>query len=713
DSMLMATPTIEISTKVVKLAAGAAVPPPTPTPTLTLTGPLGFTAGAASGTLLANIGNVPTGVTPTLTPNDGRLAIAGDDTNGWKVVVGLSASAAGTINLTVSAAGAIAASAGVAVAASIYITIPNYATMAVAGDSFGVGVGATTTANGWAYLLAAALGALLANSSVSGSVLQHSADAGGSARPSNLRDNYGTYLLGSNKKAAAFIALGYNDARYIGANGTFNVAQYISDYREIINGLILGGYARADIYIISPWYITDLGLTTGSTGFAGQTRAAFVPFVTGAASVAAEFGVNYTDAYNPLNIAAYIADVDGNDRVHPRNVGHNIIFTTVRDKTIAANTRAAPTVTSSVANQTVTVVASAVAGAVSYEYELIANPVRTAGNTSGTFTGVAAGSYYGKARAIFSDGIPGPWGFTAAAVTVAAAGNSLNTLTLSGAPKNGTASTGTINGATAGSSIVSNVSGLTVDSAARTYAFDGTAAAATTTNGLVETLGGATGSPKSSPVTVAAASARTARGVTESYGSTADGTLLTATSPTLGTWAKNGYSTGDATIMANAITGGPTASRIAVEHLASATYANGQYAKGTMVVRSDAAPNLSVALVLRSDPANQTFLGILYNGGNARVVKYTNGTLGLIGTPIASALGVGTYAVDIQATPANAGADCVISGTINGVAFSYTVAESSLPALGTGMGIRTQTAGVVWTSTTGPVFTSIEVGSVN
>ncbi len=36
DSMLMATPTIEISTKVVKLAAGAAIPPPTP-PTLTMT----------------------------------------------------------------------------------------------------------------------------------------------------------------------------------------------------------------------------------------------------------------------------------------------------------------------------------------------------------------------------------------------------------------------------------------------------------------------------------------------------------------------------------------------------------------------------------------------------------------------------------------------------------------------------------------------------
>ncbi|WP_132898540.1 hypothetical protein [Sphingomonas sp. PP-CC-3A-396] len=527
----MATPTIEISTKVVKLAAGAAVPPPTPT--LTLTGPLGFTAGAASGTLVANIGNVPTGVTPTLTPNDGRLAIAGDATNGWKVVVGLSASAAGTINLTVSATGATATGAGVAVAAAIYITIPNYATIAVGGDSFGTGVGASpATTNGWAYLLAAALGAALTNSSVPGSVLQRSADAGGSARPSNLRDNYGTYLLGTNKKLAAFIALGYNDARYVGASGTFNVAQYISDYREIINGLILGGYARAEIYIISPWYITDLGLTTGSTGFAGQSRAGFEAFVPAAASVAAEFGVNYTDAYNPLNIPAYIADVDGNDRVHPRNFGHNLIFTTVRDKTIEANKRAAPAVTVSASGQTVTVVASAVSGAASYEYVLVANPINTAGNTSGTFTNVAAGTYYAKARAVFGDGVPGPWSFTAASVTVAAAGNTLNTLTLSGAPKNGAASTGTINGATAGSSIVSNVSGLTVDSAARTYAFDGTTAAATITNGLVETLAGANGSPKSSPVTVAPAGSTNF--VQATFTGT-DGTLLTAYTPEAGT----------------------------------------------------------------------------------------------------------------------------------------------------------------------------------
>jgi hypothetical protein len=81
----------------------------------------------------------------------------------------------------------------------------------------------------------------------------------------------------------------------------------------------------------------------------------------------------------------------------------------------------------------------------------------------------------------------------------------LGTLSLSGTITNGTASSGTISGATAGSTIVSNVTGLTVNSDARTYTWDGTGAAGTVSNGLVETLAGATGSPKSNSITVAAA----------------------------------------------------------------------------------------------------------------------------------------------------------------------------------------------------------------
>lgn len=83
----------------------------------------------------------------------------------------------------------------------------------------------------------------------------------------------------------------------------------------------------------------------------------------------------------------------------------------------------------------------------------------------------------------------------------------LGTLGLSGTLQIGTATSGTISGATAGSTIAGNIPGITVNSGARTYAGTPTGSAATIANGLVETLAGATGSPKSSAITVAAAAA--------------------------------------------------------------------------------------------------------------------------------------------------------------------------------------------------------------
>ena len=202
DSMLMATPTVEICSKVVKLEAGVT---PTPSPTLskptispssgavgttftatdgipgnaTITGRrwlLGTTAigtgttvtpnaagsltrentavgtngetitststavtvsaaavtptlalspsapsvasNAAAGALVSNITNVPAGATPSVTPNDGRLVIAGDASAGWKVVVGMSALSAGTVNFGVAATGATGANGVLTVSAA-------------------------------------------------------------------------------------------------------------------------------------------------------------------------------------------------------------------------------------------------------------------------------------------------------------------------------------------------------------------------------------------------------------------------------------------------------------------------------------------------------------------------------------------------------------------------------------------------------------------
>jgi hypothetical protein len=97
---------------------GGVTPTPTPSPTLTLsaTSP-SIASNAAAGTLVSNISNVPAGATPTVTPNDGRLVIAGDSSAGWKVVVGMSALSAGTVNFSVGAPSATGASAVLTVTA--------------------------------------------------------------------------------------------------------------------------------------------------------------------------------------------------------------------------------------------------------------------------------------------------------------------------------------------------------------------------------------------------------------------------------------------------------------------------------------------------------------------------------------------------------------------------------------------------------------------
>lgn len=77
----------------------------------------------------------------------------------------------------------------------------------------------------------------------------------------------------------------------------------------------------------------------------------------------------------------------------------------------------------------------------------------------------------------------------------------LSALSLSGGLQIGVATSGTILGATTGSTITSNIPGITVNSGLRTYSGTATAAG----DGITETLSGALGSPKKSPIAVTAA----------------------------------------------------------------------------------------------------------------------------------------------------------------------------------------------------------------
>lgn len=101
-------------------------------------------------------------------------------------------------------------------------------------------------------------------------------------------------------------------------------------------------------------------------------------------------------------------------------------------------------------------------------------------------------------------GIAKGWPMAPGQVAVAAA-VTLGALTLSGSLQIGVAASGTISGATSGSTITSNIPGITVNSGARTYSGTPTGSAATISNGLVETLAAATNSPVNSSVVVAAA----------------------------------------------------------------------------------------------------------------------------------------------------------------------------------------------------------------
>ncbi|WP_373928694.1 sialate O-acetylesterase [Sphingomonas aerolata] len=102
-----------LAAAVVIVGGGVIVTPtPTPSPTILLSSASPkLLSNAPGGTLIAKLTGVPAGVTPVVAPNDGRFAIAGDATNGWKVVVGLTAISAGSVNLTVSATGVGSASA--------------------------------------------------------------------------------------------------------------------------------------------------------------------------------------------------------------------------------------------------------------------------------------------------------------------------------------------------------------------------------------------------------------------------------------------------------------------------------------------------------------------------------------------------------------------------------------------------------------------------
>lgn len=230
------------------------------------------------------------------------------------------------ITAVVEAQSAVASAALIA-----YTTLPMpsiIASIVMMGDSIVAGQGAGDEANRSLNKLAAYYGTTdFINQGKSGTVLQNSADADGGPKTNNGRDRYLADLLGANKKELVGIAYGFNDARYVANPSEFNVLAYINDYREIVSGLLAGGYPRNRIFIVTPHWISDVGLQAGSPGFFGQTRAAFLAYVDASKQIALEFGVYWADSYSALKAAAERGEaVIGGDNIHPTPLGYDYIY---------------------------------------------------------------------------------------------------------------------------------------------------------------------------------------------------------------------------------------------------------------------------------------------------------------------------------------------------------------------------------------------------
>ncbi|WP_343639024.1 GDSL-type esterase/lipase family protein [Roseateles sp.] len=304
---------------------------------------------------------------------------------------------------------------------SFVTNLPTLTGWVVTGDSIAWGSAAVpdTPELSWVNRAAAHLGVPILNSAVSGTVLQNSPGSGGTALSQNGLDNVVTRMLGANKREGGIVAYGFNDMRYTGAPATFNVTTFIDCYRKYLNILIEGGYIPSKLLLVSPYYITDSGLASGSAGFQGQSRANVLQFVAAVAQLAAEYGTYYVDMYQFM-LANGAATLISADNIHPNATpGHATIENGIHTATVT-NTRTKPTLTVvSPSANTLNWSFPAVSGATGYtvEYQLtggysgLYTGTVTGTALSGQFTGLTPGQYIVRAKATTAAG-DSPWTFS-------------------------------------------------------------------------------------------------------------------------------------------------------------------------------------------------------------------------------------------------------------------------------------------------------------
>jgi lysophospholipase L1-like esterase len=170
----------------------------------------------------------------------------------------------------------------------------SYGAIIAVGDSITSGGNGGVTS--WVGDVAAQWGASSDNNGVGGTVLQGSLADGGVALAGNFMNGFVIRSI-TPTGDAIICAYGYNDARYILAEETFNAAAYLSDFRSILRRWLVR-FGRENIWLATPHWISDVGLTTAvNPDFGGRTRAWFETYVAACRTVAAEFGVKLIDTY--------------------------------------------------------------------------------------------------------------------------------------------------------------------------------------------------------------------------------------------------------------------------------------------------------------------------------------------------------------------------------------------------------------------------------
>jgi lysophospholipase L1-like esterase len=176
--------------------------------------------------------------------------------------------------------------------------------MVAFGDSYTVGLGASSKSNAWAYKVATSLSLVVANAGISGSRFQ---DTGGDTTSGYSR--YARDLVEVVPNDKIFILYGFNDITQVGASA----AQYQTQLDAMIADLIDKGYDPDNIYIGTvPRMYGDANSATVQA-YGDAVRA-----------VCTAYGCHCAEVY-----AAQVANggdslFDG-DHLHPNNTGHQVI----------------------------------------------------------------------------------------------------------------------------------------------------------------------------------------------------------------------------------------------------------------------------------------------------------------------------------------------------------------------------------------------------